>query len=129
MKTIDNPDVVEMFRSRLERELVETVLLIDETRESRAPVELDQQSAWEVMQSQAMAQHITRRRQHRKRAIEQAWPAYGAESLDSAPNAANRSPFDGWTWTPPSTPACVVRADHADHLGAPLCEENQCRDE
>lgn len=58
MKTIEDPDVVELFKNRLEHELVETVRLIDESREYRAPVELDQQSVgrlsrMDAMQSQA----------------------------------------------------------------------------
>lgn len=77
MKTIEDRDVVKMFTNRLEHELIETVRLIDESREYRAPIELDQQSVgrlsrMDAMQQQAMAQDITRRRQHRKVAIERA---------------------------------------------------------
>lgn len=77
MKTIEDPAVLEAFEKRLREELIETVRLIDESREYRAPVELDQQSVgrlsrMDAIQSQAMAQDITRRRQHRTIAIEQA---------------------------------------------------------
>lgn len=77
MKTIEDTDVIEAFRERLQSELDETTRLIDESREYRAPVELDQQSVgrlsrMDAMQQQAMAQDITRRRQHRKLAIERA---------------------------------------------------------
>lgn len=77
MKTIEDADVIEAFRERLQSELDETIRLIDESREYRAPVELDQQSVgrlsrMDAMQQQAMAQDITRRRQHRKLAIERA---------------------------------------------------------
>lgn len=77
MNTIEDPAVVEAFKERLTAELDETIRLIDESREFRAPVELDQQSVgrlsrMDAMQQQAMAQDINRRRQHRKIAIEQA---------------------------------------------------------
>jgi DnaK suppressor protein len=77
MKTIEDPAVVEVFKARLEHELIETVRLIDESREYRAPVELDQQSVgrlsrMDAMQQQAMSQDLNRRRQHRKIAIERA---------------------------------------------------------
>lgn len=77
MKTIEDPDIIETFRKRLEAELLETIRLMEESREYRAPVELDQQSVGrlsrvDAMQQQAMAQDINRRRQHRKVAIERA---------------------------------------------------------
>ncbi|MFN3719509.1 MAG: TraR/DksA family transcriptional regulator [Rhizobium rhizophilum] len=77
MKTIEDPDIVALFKNRLERELIETDRLIDESREYRAPVELDQQSVgrlsrMDAMQQQAMAQDINRRRQRRKIAIDRA---------------------------------------------------------
>lgn len=77
MKTIEDTAVIEAFEKRLKVELDETIRLIDESREFRAPVELDQQSVgrlsrMDAMQQQAMAQDINRRRQHRKIAIEQA---------------------------------------------------------
>lgn len=77
MKTIEDPAVLEAFENRLKEDLIETVRLIEESWEYRAPVELDQQSVgrlsrMDAMQSQALAQDITRRRQHRKIAIEQA---------------------------------------------------------
>ncbi|HEV7434759.1 MAG TPA: TraR/DksA C4-type zinc finger protein, partial [Pseudorhizobium sp.] len=58
-------------------ELTETVALIEESGEYRAPVELDQQSVgrlsrMDAMQQQEMAKNLTRRRQHRRVAIEMA---------------------------------------------------------
>lgn len=77
MKTIEDADVIEAFKERLQSELDATIRLINESREYRAPVELDQQSVgrlsrMDAMQQQAMAQDITRRRQYRKIAIERA---------------------------------------------------------
>ncbi len=77
MKTIEDANVIEAFKERLHSELNETIRMIEESREYRAPVELDQQSVGRLsrmdsMQQQAMAQDITRRRQHRKLAIERA---------------------------------------------------------
>ena len=77
MKTIEDPDVIEAFEKHLREELDQIARLIEESREYRAPVVLDQQSVgrlscMDAMQSQAMAQDITRRRQHRKVAIERA---------------------------------------------------------
>lgn len=56
MKTIEDPDIVEAFKCRLEHELIEMVPLIDESREYRAPVELDQQSAGRLSRMDAMQQ-------------------------------------------------------------------------
>lgn len=56
MKTIEDPDVVEAFKSRLEHELIETVRLIDESREYRVPVELDQQTVGRSSRMDAMQQ-------------------------------------------------------------------------
>lgn len=77
MRTIVDPDVVKAFEQRLREGLAETIRLIEESKEYRAPVELDQQSVgrllrMDAMQQQAMAQDITRRRQHRKVSIERA---------------------------------------------------------
>ncbi|MGV2184017.1 TraR/DksA family transcriptional regulator [Rhizobium rhizogenes] len=77
MKTIEDPDVIEAFEKHLREELDQIARLIEESPEYRAPVVLDQQSVgrlsrMDAMQSQAMAQDITRRRQHRKVAIERA---------------------------------------------------------
>ncbi|PRD42591.1 conjugal transfer protein TraR [Phyllobacterium phragmitis] len=77
MKTIEDPEVIQAFEKRLRNELEETIRLIEESREHRAPVALDQQSVgrlsrMDAMQQQAMAQDITRRRQQRKIAIERA---------------------------------------------------------
>lgn len=77
MRTVEDPNVVEAFEQRLREELAETIRLIEESKEYRAPVELDQQSVgrlsrMDAMQQQAMAQDITRRRQHRKVSIERA---------------------------------------------------------
>lgn len=54
MKTIEDRDIVEAFKNRLEHELIETVRLIDESREYRAPVELDQQSVGRSSRMDAM---------------------------------------------------------------------------
>lgn len=67
MKTIEDPDVREAFEKHLREELDQIARLIEESREYRAPVVLDQQSVgrlsrMDAMQSQAMAQDITRRR-------------------------------------------------------------------
>lgn len=75
MKTIEDAEVVREFEQRLRQELDETVRLIEESKEYRAPVELDQQSVgrlsrMDAMQQQAMAQNLTRRRQERKVALE-----------------------------------------------------------
>ena len=75
MKTIEEAEVVQAFEQRIRQELVETVQLIEESKEYRAPVELDQQSVgrlsrMDAMQQQAMAQNLTRRRQQRKVALE-----------------------------------------------------------
>ncbi|MGH6761603.1 MAG: TraR/DksA family transcriptional regulator [Phyllobacterium sp.] len=77
MKTIEDAEVVQAFEQRIRQELAETVQLIDESKEYRAPVELDQQSVgrlsrMDAMQQQAMAQNLTRRRQQRKVALERA---------------------------------------------------------
>lgn len=77
MEAIEDAGVVASFERKLRQELDETVLLIDESKEYRAPVELDQQSVgrlsrMDAMQQQAMAQDINRRRLARKVAIEQA---------------------------------------------------------
>jgi DnaK suppressor protein len=77
MKTIEDEEVVRAFEQRLREELGETIRLIEDSKEYRAPVELDQQSVgrlsrMDAMQQQAMAQDITRRRQQRKVAIERA---------------------------------------------------------
>jgi DnaK suppressor protein len=77
MKTIEDAAVVQAFEQRLRQELTETVRLIEESKEYRAPVELDQQSVgrlsrMDAMQQQAMAQNLTRRRQERKVALERA---------------------------------------------------------
>lgn len=77
MRTIEDPGLVEEFKERLLAELAETVALIEESQEYRAPVELDQQSVgrlsrMDAMQQQEMAKDINRRRQHRKVAIEMA---------------------------------------------------------
>lgn len=56
MKTIEDRDIVEAFKNRLEHELIETVRLIDESREYRAPVELDQQSVGRSSRMDAMQQ-------------------------------------------------------------------------
>lgn len=77
MRTIEDPGVVEEFEARLRTELAESVALIEESREYRAPVELDRQSVvrlsrMDAMQQQEIAKDITRPRQHRKVAIEMA---------------------------------------------------------
>ncbi|HEV7434684.1 MAG TPA: TraR/DksA C4-type zinc finger protein [Pseudorhizobium sp.] len=77
MRTIEDPGIVEELEARLRTELTETVALIEESGEYRAPVELDQQSVgrlsrMDAMQQQEMAKTLTRRRQHRKVAIEMA---------------------------------------------------------
>ena len=77
MKTIENAEVVQAFERLLQQELKETIHLIEESKDSRAPVALDQQSVgrlsrMDAMQQQAMAQDHTRRRQQRKIALEQA---------------------------------------------------------
>lgn len=77
MQTIEDPSVVEAFKGRLRVELAEVKALIEESREYRAPVELDQQSVgrlsrMDAMQQQEMAKDINRRRQHRKVAMEMA---------------------------------------------------------
>ena len=77
MRTIEDADVIEEFRQRLVRELAETVSLIEDSRDYRAPVELDQQSVgrlsrMDAMQQQEMAKDITRRRLHHKVALERA---------------------------------------------------------
>lgn len=92
MKTIEDPAVVELFKNRLEHELVETVRLIDVSRKYRAPVELDQQSVgrlsrMDAMQQQDMAQDLNRRRQHRKIAIERPCLVSGMTSSAIASHA------------------------------------------
>lgn len=77
MKRIEVAKVVRAFEQRIRQELAETVRLIEESKEYRAPVELDQQSVgrlsrMDAMQQQAMAQNLTRRRQERKIALERA---------------------------------------------------------
>jgi DnaK suppressor protein len=82
MRTIEDADVIKAFKARLQSELDETIRLIDESREYRAPVKLDQQSVgrlsrMDAMQQQALAQDITRRRRHRRLAIERALSRIG----------------------------------------------------
>lgn len=74
-KTIEDPDIIKAFGQRIRSELAEIVRLIDESKDYRAPVELDQQSVgrlsrMDAMQQQAMAHDLTRRRQKRKVALE-----------------------------------------------------------
>lgn len=77
MKTIEDVEVVRAFAQRLRQELDETVRSIEESKEYRAPVELDQQSVgrlsrMDAIQQQAMAQDLSCRRQRRKVALERA---------------------------------------------------------
>ncbi|WP_457812592.1 TraR/DksA family transcriptional regulator [Sinorhizobium meliloti] len=77
MKTIEDEDVLRGFGQRLRDELEETTRRIEDSKDHRAPVELDQQSVGRLsrmdsIQQQAMAQDITRRRQQRTIAIERA---------------------------------------------------------
>jgi DnaK suppressor protein len=77
VKTIEDPEVVQAFETRMRNERAEIIRQIEESREHRAPVELDQQSVgrlsrMDAMQQQAMALDLTRRRQHRKVAIDKA---------------------------------------------------------
>jgi DnaK suppressor protein len=77
VKTTEDPDIIKAFDRRIRAELDEIVRLIDESKEYRAPVELDQQSVgrlsrMDAIQQQAMAQDLTRRRQDRKVALERA---------------------------------------------------------
>lgn len=75
MRSVKDPEVIAAFTERLRSELETTVALIEESKDFRAPVELDQQSVGRLsrmdsVQQQEMAKDITRRRQHRKVKIE-----------------------------------------------------------
>lgn len=59
--------LIATYRPRIERELAELTALLEETAESSAPVQLDQQSVgrlsrMDAMQGQAMAEAAARRR-------------------------------------------------------------------
>lgn len=99
------------FRVILEARLAEVTALADSSRESRAPVTLDQQSVgrlsrMDALQGQAMALETERRRQAEKQRIEAALARidsgdYGYCQVCDEPIPEKRLRLD------PATPVCV----------------------
>lgn len=104
------PDL-EAFREILEARLKEITALADVSRDSRAPVTLDQQSVgrlsrMDAIQGQAMALETERRRQAEKQRIEAALARiesgdYGFCAVCDEPIPEKRLQLD------PATPVCV----------------------
>jgi DnaK suppressor protein len=108
----DEPEIdVEEYRALLEARLTELTALAESSRESRAPVTLDQQSVgrlsrMDALQGQAMALETERRRTAEKQRIQAALARidsgdYGYCAVCDEPIAEKRLRLD------PATPVCV----------------------